>query len=66
MGPIIYKEKVKHNSNVIAKIYKYNLHHKKFREAKMRYGKQVNRPRTINRLVDLKKENTLYLILYKK
>ena len=29
MGPIIYKEKVKHNNNVIAKIYKYNLHHKK-------------------------------------
>lgn len=61
MGPIIYKEKVKHNNNVIAKIYKYNLHHKKFSEAKMRYGKQVNRPRTINRLVDLKKRNTFIL-----
>ena len=34
---------------------------KKFSEAKMRYGKQVNRPRTINRLVDLKKRNTFIL-----
>ena len=38
-------------------IYNYDLTHKKFAEARLPYGGQVNRPRTLNRIVKLIKRN---------
>lgn len=63
MGPVLYKEPITLNSRVIAKIYKYNVKHEKFREAKMKYGREVNRPRTLNRIVKINKRNNFIIDL---
>lgn len=63
MGPILYKEPITLNNRVIVKIYKYNVTHEKFREARMKYGREVNRPRTLNRIVKIKKRNVFIVDL---
>lgn len=62
LGDICYKAPPKKNNNVNVDIYKYNLEHKKFAESYM-YNGEVNRPRTLNRIVRLKKRNKFILKL---
>jgi|SaaInlStandDraft_5_1057022.scaffolds.fasta_scaffold00487_2 superfamily II DNA or RNA helicase len=60
LGDICYKAPPKKNNNVNVDIYKYNLKHQKFAESYM-YNGEVNRPRTLNRIVKLKKRNKFIL-----
>jgi len=57
LGDMIYKDKPNENKNVIVKLIKYNLNHSKFREARLPYTGEINRPKTLNKLVQLKKRN---------
>lgn len=62
LGDICYKAPPRKNNNVNVDIYKYNLNHSKFAESYM-YNGEVNRPRTINRIVKLKKRNKFIMKL---
>jgi len=59
-GQIAYKAPPNINDKVYVRIYNFDVKHEKFAEAKMKTG-DVNRPRTINRLVKLKKRNKFIL-----
>jgi superfamily II DNA or RNA helicase len=57
LGDIAYKAPPNENDNVMVNIYNYDLKHQKFAEARLPFTGEVNRPRTINRLISLKKRN---------
>jgi superfamily II DNA or RNA helicase len=57
MGDIIYKSKIEGNENVLVKIYKYNLNNEKYREYKLPFTGQVNRPKTLTKIGKFKKRN---------
>ena len=65
-GDIIYKSPPEKNDNVLVKIYKYNITHNKFREAFMPFTGEINRPKTLNRIVKLSKRNKFILTLIKE
>ena len=56
-GDIIYKAPPEKNDNVLVKIMKYNITHEKFREAFIPFTGEINRPRTLNRIVKITKRN---------
>ena len=60
-GEIAYKAPPNKNERVMVHIYNYNLTHKNFAEARLPFTGEVNRPRTINRIVKLKKRNKFIL-----
>jgi len=62
LGDICYKAPPNKNAVVKVNLYNYDLNHTKFAECYMRTG-DVNRPRTINRIVRLKKRNKFILEL---
>jgi superfamily II DNA or RNA helicase len=62
LGEICYKAPPNKNDVVKVNIYNYNLEHQKFNECYMKTG-DVNRPRTINRIVRLKKRNKFIIKL---
>jgi superfamily II DNA or RNA helicase len=62
LGDICYKAPPNKNTIVKVNLYNYDLKHNKFAECYMRTG-DVNRPRTINRIVKLKKRNKFILNL---
>lgn len=53
LGPIIYKEAVKINDQVVSKIFHYTTSHKNFSEKKFTWGKQAGRPNIIKMLTNL-------------
>ncbi len=66
LGDIAYQAPPNENTNVSVKIYNYDLDHKKFAEARLPFTGEVNRPRTINRIVGLKKRNKFILTILKE
>jgi len=66
LGDISYQAPPNENTNVSVKIYNYDLDHKKFAEARLPFTGEVNRPRTINRIVGLKKRNKFILTILKE
>lgn len=56
LGDIAYKAPPNENENVQVRIYNYDVKNEKYKEAYMKTG-DVNRPRTINRVVKIKKRN---------
>ena len=66
LGDIMYKAPPEENKNVLVKIIKYNVSHKSFREFKLPYTGEVNRPKALIKFVKLKKEINLLLSYYKK
>lgn len=60
-GDIAYKAPPNKNEKVMVHIYNYNLTDKNFAEARLPFTGEVNRPRTINRIVKLKKRNKFIL-----
>lgn len=65
-GPIIYQIKDNRKINVLVKMYNYHTSHKSFKESMMAYGTEVNRPRTITKIVKLKKRNKFIVGLIKE
>jgi superfamily II DNA or RNA helicase len=53
LGPVIYKESVKINDQVVAKIFRYTTSHKNFSEKKFTWGKQLGKPNIIKMLSNL-------------
>uniref|UniRef100_A0A6C0J975 Helicase ATP-binding domain-containing protein n=1 Tax=viral metagenome TaxID=1070528 RepID=A0A6C0J975_9ZZZZ len=66
LGDIAYQAPPNENTNVSVKIYNYDLDHKKFAEAKLPFTGEVNRPKTINRIVALKKRNNFIITIIKE
>ena len=58
-GEITYKAPPNKNEHVMVHLYNYDLEHKNF--ARLPFTGEVNRPRTINRIVKLKKRNKFIL-----
>jgi superfamily II DNA or RNA helicase len=56
-GPIIYKSDDEINTNVLTKIYKYNLIHEKYYEKKQKFTGEVNRAGTISNIVTIGRRN---------
>jgi superfamily II DNA or RNA helicase len=65
-GDIIYKSKSETMDQVLVKIYNYNITHKDFREFKCSYGQEVNRPKTISKLIEIKKRNEFIITILKE
>lgn len=61
LGEIAYKAPPNENKNVIVNIYNYTCKHSKFTEAKLPFTGEVNRPRTLNRIVKLVKRNNFII-----
>ena len=61
LGDIAYQAPPNENRNVSVRIYNYDLDHKKFSEARLPFTGEVNRPKTLNRIVALKKRNTFII-----
>ena len=53
LGETIYRENVRINNQVVAKVYNYTSHDKSFVEKKFGYGKQKGRPNIIKMLSNL-------------
>ena len=66
LGDISYQAPPNENENVLVNIYNYDLKHKKFAEATLPFTGEVNRPRTINRIVKLIKRNKFIIELLKE
>ena len=56
-GDILYKAPSEIINNVLVKVIKYNITHPHFKEYKQNYGQDINRPKTINKLVGIEKRN---------
>ena len=57
LGDIMYKAPPEENKNVLVKIIKYNISHKNFREFKLPFTGEVNRPKTLTKICQIKKRN---------
>lgn len=57
LGNIMYKAPPEENKEVLVKIIKYNVSHKKFREFKLPFTGEVNRPKTLTKICQIKKRN---------
>ena len=63
-GPILYQEAPEIITNLIVKIFKYNIVHKNFKEYKL-YDGTINRPKTINKLIEINKRNQFIIDIVK-
>jgi superfamily II DNA or RNA helicase len=60
-GDILYKAPTETINNVLVKLIKYNIKDPNFREYKQNYGQDINRPKTINKLIQIAKRNTFII-----
>ena len=66
MGEIAYKSPPSQNNRVNVKAYNYDVKDKNFKEARSRFGGDINRPKTINRLVAITKRNEFIVEIIKE
>ena len=60
-GDILYKAPTETINNVLVKVIKYNIKHPNFKEYKQNYGQDINRPKTVNKLIQIEKRNTFII-----
>lgn len=65
-GDMIYKDPPKEDKNVLVKIIKYNLTDKNFREYKLPFTGDVNRPKTLTKISQINKRNKFIVKLLKE
>jgi len=65
-GDILYKSPIETINTVLVKIMKYNIKDDKFKEYTLNYGKEINRPKTINKLIEINKRNIFIFNLLKE
>lgn len=65
-GDIIYKEPPTQNTNVLVKIIKYDIKHPYFKEFTLPYNNDINRPKTINNIIEIKKRNKFIIKMLKE
>jgi superfamily II DNA or RNA helicase len=56
-GDLLYKAATETINNVLVKVVKYNVDHPNFKEYKQNYGQDINRPKTINKIIEIEKRN---------
>ena len=64
-GDLLYKLESQTSQNVLTKIYKYDLEHKDYREYKLPFKGDVNRPKTLTKICQIKKRNIFIIDLLK-
>ena len=57
LGDIAYNAPPKTNTNVIVRAYNYDVKDKLYKEARLPFNGDVNRPKTLNRIVSIEKRN---------
>lgn len=57
MGDLIHKDENTTKFNVDVEIYHYNCNHKEFKEYKMRFTGDINKPKTITKLCKIENRN---------
>jgi len=60
-GDILYKAPTETINNVLVKVIKYNIKHPNFKEYKQNYGQDINRPKIVNKLIQIEKRNTFII-----
>ncbi len=65
-GNVAYMAPPNVNNMVNVKAYNYDVKDKNFKEARVRFGGDVNRPKTINRLVSIDKRNQFIIDIIKE
>ena len=65
-GDILYKQPTETLNNVLVKMIKYDSKDKNFKEFRTNYGKDINRPKTINKLTELVTRNKLIIKIIKE
>ncbi len=63
MGEIAYESPPNENKEVLVKIYNFSCDNTKFKIAKLPYNGDINRPKTINRLIEIEDRNKLIIKL---
>jgi superfamily II DNA or RNA helicase len=57
LGDIAYKQPPNENKNVLVKVIDYTTKHKTFKEYKIPFTGDINRPKTLNKLVEIDNRN---------
>ena len=57
LGDIAYTAPPNKNDNVLVRAYNYEVKDKNFKEARLPFNGEVNRPKTLNRIVAIEKRN---------
>jgi superfamily II DNA or RNA helicase len=65
-GDLIYKDPPKEDKNVLVKIINYNLDDKNFREYKLPYTGDINRPKTLTKICQINKRNKFIVKILKE
>ncbi len=66
LGDIAYQAPPNVNNNVNVKAYNYDVKHKDFKEARVRFGGDINRPKTINRITSVPERNQFIIDIIKE
>ena len=66
LGDIAYQAPPNINNNVNVKAYNYDVKHKDFKEARIKLAGDVNRPKTINRIVSIPQRNEFIVDIIKE
>ena len=66
LGEIAYKQPPNENKNVLVKVINYKTKHKTFKEYKIPFTGDINRPKTLNKIVEIKNRNIVIIELLKE
>lgn len=65
-GDILYKQPTEKLNTVLVKMIKFDSKDKHFKEYKLNYGKDINRPKTINKITEIESRNKLIIKIIKE
>ncbi len=65
-GDILYKQPTEKLNTVLIKMIKFDSKNKNFKEYRTNYGKDINRPKTINKLTEIESRNKLIIKIIKE
>lgn len=65
-GDILYKQPTEKLNTVLIKMIKFDSKDKNFKEFRTNYGKDINRPKTINKLTEIHSRNKLIIKIIKE
>lgn len=65
-GDILYKQPTEKLNTVLIKMIKFDSQDKNFKEYRTNYGKDINRPKTINKITEIQSRNKLIIKIIKE
>lgn len=66
LGDIAYSAPPNKNDNVNVRAYNYDVKDKNYKEARLPFTGEINRPKTLNRIVAIEKRNTFIIDILKE